>query len=229
MKKFFVLLILLWGALSALTVEELLQEIAANRARIQSYQTEVTTTVESALSGRRTQYGRAYYQAPDLLRTDTLNPRQTVLKLAGRSYVIAQGRAEELTNENALAALERPENLLDKFAFTLEPSGSGWRLDGLPKSAGPDDLFSSVYFSRLLLTVDADKNISELLLYDTLAKEVLRLNITYADISGVAFPVRTEITLASAGIKVLNEHKQVNLNKPLKPELFDPQKISEEE
>jgi outer membrane lipoprotein-sorting protein len=228
MKKFF-WLFLLWSVLSGLTVDELLRDVADNRARIQSYQTEVETTVESAFSGRRTQRGRAYYQAPDLLRTDTLNPRQTVLNLAGRSYIIAQGRAEELKNEDALAALRRPENLLEKFAFTLEPSGSGWRLTGSPRSAGEDDLFSSVYFSRLLLDIDAGKNISGLFLYDPLAKEVLRLNITYAAISGLAFPVRTEITLAAAGIKVLSEHKQVKLNAPLNPELFDPQKISEEE
>lgn len=215
--------------LPALTVEELLQDVQAKQARIASYQTEVTTTVESSLLGRRTQQGRAYYQAPDRLRTDSFNPHQTLLKLGDKNYSIFTGQIEELAAaQNLSASWQKPESLLQKFNFTLEQQGTGWQLTGIPKATGQDDLFSQVYFSRLVILLDDQKNVTGLKLYDSLAKEILNVKTTYTEITDIYFPVRTEVFLSASGLKTITEHKQVRLNIPLDPALFDPQKIKGE-
>jgi len=216
--------------LPALTVEELLQDIQTNQTRISSYQTEVTTTVESPLFGRRVQQGRAYYQTPDRLRTDSFSPRRTILKLAGKNYTISAGQVEELAETQPLAAsLQTPENLWQKFNFTLEKQTPGWRLTGTPKSAGAEDFFSQVYFSRLIILLDERKNITELKLYDSLAKEILNVKTTYAEVTGISFPVRTEVALPKSNLKTTTEYKQIRLNIPLTADLFDPQRIKEEQ
>ncbi|MDR1996919.1 MAG: hypothetical protein LBQ83_01145, partial [Candidatus Margulisbacteria bacterium] len=216
MKKVILLFLLFGQGLGALTAGDLLRDSADNRARISSYQAEVVTTVESPLAGRRVQQGLAYYQYPDRSRTDSFQPRQTVLKLADRVYTGAAGRVEELKNEAALpAAFQQPESLLARFDFQLETAGQGWRLTGTPGSADPQDIFSSVYFTRLLLTLDENKNITELSLYDDLAQEALNIKTVYAAVSGIAFPVRTEVFLRAAGLTAVTEYKNIRLNIPL--------------
>lgn len=230
MRKLLLVFLVLWSLLPALTVSDLLKDVQDKRVRIKSYQSETVTVMESPMIGRRVQQGITYYQYPDLIRTDSFNPRQTVLNISGKTYIISSGHINETQNENALiASFKSPENILDKFDLKLETLEKGWCMTGAPRSADSEDFFSSVYFSRVMIILDSQKNITSITLYDSLAKEVLNVKTIYEEINDLTFPARTEVCLSEAKIKVATEHKHIKLNTPLEPGLFDPEKISKGE
>lgn len=101
------------------------------------------------------------------------------------------------------------ESILSKFSLTTEQTENGWRMQGVPLSADKQDKFSSIYFSKLNLELDAQKNITQLLLYDQNNKPIIEMKNTYTVFADLYFPLRAEVYLPDNKIRTVTEYKNI--------------------
>jgi outer membrane lipoprotein-sorting protein len=212
-----------------LNVQDIMTKLMTQKEKVRSYEaTLVTTYAGPYIEGKQVQKAKVYFQAPDKTRTDTFGQvHQVTLKLKDSVQVMDslgnyKDLKEEMTGQNGLTD---PLKLLAYVDFKAEESSPNIILTGTTRPGTADSPLLKSNISKVVFYLDSTAgSVQRAEVYNASANAFIVLTITYADLKGVFFPVKSSSIVQVPGSGVLTvetRYEQAKVNEPITDEIFD--------